>query len=197
MGRDSSVPFQLDWFNVTYRSIYSIIGMLVLLAGAGAGYWYYHFIHAPRNNALAAIERAEKRFDEAAALEGDDQIDEIVSGASVALREGRDSFRSMRFDEARVAAINSENLSLKALRLAGEQDASTRLVRFYRIEGDVRVKRSGEFSWEQARKKMVLGVGDQVKTSSSGSTQLIYFDGPSRRSSPGRCSRSATFTRIP
>ena len=33
------------------------------------------------------------------------------------------------------------------------------------MEGDVRVKRSGEFHWESASPKMLLKVGDQIKTS--------------------------------
>ncbi len=58
-------------------------------------------------------------------------------------------------------------------------------VRIYRLEGDVRVKRAGEFNWEAADRKMTLRVGDQIKTAASGSVQLIYFDGTMTTINPG------------
>ena len=53
------------------------------------------------------------------------------------------------------------------------------------MEGDVRVKRAGEFNWETADRKLLLRVGDQVKTGGSGSVQLIYFDGTLTTINPG------------
>ena len=35
-------------------------------------------------------------------------------------------------------------------------------MRFYRIEGDVRYKKAGEFSWESAGPRVAMGIGDQV-----------------------------------
>ena len=186
MARNARMPFHLDWFNVTYKSVFVGVSLLVLLLGAAGAYWYYFFIYTPKNNAAYAIERADSRLAEAkSASTADATYQEVLDSAGVALDEARAAFSAIRYDEARVAAINSENLSLKALRLAGHKDEGTRLVRFFRIEGDVRVKRTGEFSWEQANNKMSLQLGDQVKTSSSASAQLIYFDGTVTTIQPG------------
>jgi hypothetical protein len=81
--------------------------------------------------------------------------------------------------------MRSENLSQKAIDMARGEGTTSREVRFYRLEGDIRVKRAGEFNWEQADRKMTLRVGDQVKTSSSSSVQLIYFDGTITTVQPG------------
>jgi hypothetical protein len=185
MAKGTGTGFQLDWFNVTYRSVVLSVLVVVALLGGGFGYWYYNYIYSPRASADTAIVRAERRLHEASSLRGEDRLLEVVESAEVALREARQARSSLRFDDARVAAIRSENLSLKALGMSRGQDDQARMVRFYRLEGDVRVKKQGEFSWEQADSSMVLQIGDQVKTSSSASAQLIYFDGTVTTIEPG------------
>ena len=58
-------------------------------------------------------------------------------------------------------------------------------MQFAKIEGNVRVKQAGGFSWKDANTRMSLKVGDQVKTSSTGSAEVIYFDGTVTRIAPG------------
>jgi hypothetical protein len=168
---------QVEWFNVTYRSVMVTIALSVLLLVGAGGWWYWFHLHAPRQAAGQAIERAGARFDDASSMAGPDPYAEVVDSAGSALDEARQEFAGGEWDRARVAAIRSENLSIKALELAQGNTGGARMVRFYRIEGEVRVKRAGEFSWKGADSEMVLQIGDQVKTSSSGSAQLIYFDG--------------------
>ena len=177
MARGGKSSIQLEWFNVTYRSVVTAVALVVLALAGGLGYWYYFHVHRPNSGAVEAIQQAELRLVEASSLRGESRIDEILESATVALADARSSFDSFAYDDARVSAIRSDNLSLNALRMAGGHETDTHLVRFYRIEGDVRVKRSGQFSWDNANREMVLRIGDQVKTSSSSSAQLIYFDG--------------------
>ena len=178
MAQDATNRFQLDWFNVTYRSVFTILTIAALLVGGGIGYWYYFHVYTPRAAAADAIGHAESKFTEASTLESDDErLQEVVESAQVALREARGAYGTMRFDDARAAAIRSENLSLQAIGMVKGRDAGAQMVRFYRIEGDVRVKKAGEFSWKPANPKMELHQGDQIKTTSSGSAQVIYFDG--------------------
>jgi hypothetical protein len=185
MAKGSGSSFHLEWFNVSYRSVLLAILVVILAGGGGAAYWYYSSIHSPRSEAEEAIRRADRRLGEATRLQAEDRMAEIVESAGVALREARQSYDALRYDDARVAAIRSENLSLKALAMARGQDVDERLVRFYRIEGDVRVKKRDEFSWEAADSDMLLEIGDSVKTSSSASAQLIYFDGTVTTIQPG------------
>jgi hypothetical protein len=186
MARDTTGSFQIEWFNVTYRSVFSVLTIVVLLVGGGIGYWYYFHIHEPRATAADAIANAETRITKAVKLEGaDDRLGDVVASAQVALREAREAYGSLRFDEARAAAIRSENLSLQAIGMVNGLDVDTQMVRFYRLEGDVRVKRAGQFSWDSASPKTHLGEGDQIKTSSKGSAEVIFFDGSITRIAPG------------
>ena len=178
MGRAAISRFQVEWFNVTYRSVLGVAALIVAVVGGGGGYWYVRHVHGPRNEAREAIARAERRLGEASALRNEDpRLGEVLDSAGVALRDSRDLLDRLSFDESRAAAIRSENLSRQAIGMVEGPDSGAGLVRFYRLEGEVRVKRSGEFAWEAASAKMELRVGDQVKTSSAGSAQLIYFDG--------------------
>ncbi len=178
MSRAAINRFQVEWFNVTYRSVFGVIGLVVALVGGGGAYWYVTQVHAPRSAAREAIGRAERRLADASALRSDEpRLGEVLESAGVALRDARDLLAGMRFDDARGAAIRSENLALQAIGMVDGSDAGAGMVRFYRLEGDVRVKRAGEFAWEAASARMELKMGDQIKTSSAGSAQLIYFDG--------------------
>jgi hypothetical protein len=185
MAKGSGSGISIEWFNVTYRSIFFIVLPILLLIGAAVLYWYWFYIYAPQAAAQDAVSRAEERLGEASTVVTNDQIQEVLLGASTALEEAKGHLGAKRYNDARVAAIRSENLSLKILGMARGQQETDRLVRFYRIEGDVKVKKRGEFSWESANSRMVLHIGDQVKTSSSASAQLIYFDGTVTTIEPG------------
>jgi predicted phage tail protein len=67
----------------------------------------------------------------------------------------------------------------------GAHAADDAQVNFHRVEGDVRVKRAGGFSWESADVETPLGIGDQIKTSASASAEIIYFDGTKTTIQPG------------
>jgi hypothetical protein len=175
----------LDWFNVSYRSVVltgvTIAGALVLAV------WYAFFYtpSKPRAEASEAIHRAEERNNEAAQYPASDRLDEVRGSARSALGEARDAFQRQQYDDARVAAIRAENFAQKAIDMARGEGTVSKEVRIYRLEGDVRVKRAGEFNWEEADRKLTLRVGDQIKTAASGSVQLIYFDGTMTTINPG------------
>jgi hypothetical protein len=173
----SQGTIQVEWFNVTYRSVILLIVLGLALVGGGGGYWYYTSYLAPRTEAQSAIVRADSRLVEAATLLDEGVVEELVDSARGALRTARDQFDERDYQGAAFTAIRSENFSLRALSLVkGKQDQSHG-VQIQDVEGDVRVKQSGEFSWKHAKRGMVLQIGDQVKTSSRGKAKLLYFDG--------------------
>ncbi len=175
----------LDWFTVTYRS--AVLGGVLLLAAAGVGAWFV-FSYSPgkpRQEAEEAIGRAEDRLTEALRYPSTDKLDDARGSARSALAEGKDAFSRRQYDDARVAAMRSENFSQKAIDMARGEGTASKEVRVYHMEGDVRVKRAGGFNWDPADRKLTLRVGDQIKTASSGSVQLIYFDGTVTTINPG------------
>ena len=136
----------LDWFNVTYRSLGLAAAVVTALAAVAlAAYWFYFAGAGPKAEAEEAIGRAASRLSEASTYRGDERLDEVRASARAALDEARTEFDGKRWDTSRVAAIRSENLSQKAIDMARGQGLVSQEVRFYRIEGDVRVKRAGEF----------------------------------------------------
>jgi len=175
----------LDWFTVSYRSVAAVIVLLLAAILAGGWYWLFYAPSKPRQEAQEAISRAVERMTEAAGYSATRHLDEVRGSARSALAEARDAFQRRQYDDARVAAIRSENFSQKAIDIARGEGAASKEVRIYHLEGDVRVKRAGEFNWESADRKMFLRVGDQVKTAGSGSVELIYFDGTLTTINPG------------
>jgi hypothetical protein len=164
-----------------------VTGILaVLTIGVlGGGYWYYTGYLAPRGNAQEAIARADGRLAEAAGRLDGGRIDELVTSARVALGESRKQFRSSDYKNAQFTAIRSENFSFRALSLADGKKNESVGVQVQSVEGDVRIKHAGEFSWKRAESGMVLSMGDQVKTSSRGKAKLLYFDGTETSIEPG------------
>jgi hypothetical protein len=181
MGKKN--PILLDWFNVTYKTV--VIAVVAVVGLGGVGWYVWSQYDADKAAAADAIDRATSTLARADDLEGDERLDEIRANARVALTEARNQFSATRYENARIAAIRSENLSQQAINIASGEKMNEKVVRFYRIEGDVRVKRSGEFAWSAADSRMTLNEGDQVKTASSASAQLIYFDGTVTTVQPG------------
>ena len=83
-------PVELDWFNVSYRSLVRIGVVIVVLAAAGGIYWYQVGFKAPRENARQTIADAEEKLGQARAkVATSPKVAEIVETAGVALMEAR------------------------------------------------------------------------------------------------------------
>jgi len=183
--RQGGISERVEWFNVTYRSVITPLLVLVVL-GLGAGsYWFYFHKYVPRERARSAISRAETRIAVAVSMPENTRLTEIVGNARVHLGEAREVFTAGGFEGALVAAIRAENLATQAIEIAGGNEENSRVVRIQLTEGEVRVKLAGSFSWRDAEPGAVLRVGDQVKTSSNGSAELLYFDGTVTTIRPG------------
>ena len=175
--RASTSTYYVDWFNVTYRSVFTFAGIALAAVAAAAGYWYYANVYKPKTASIAAIEQASGAHRQARGFDVDGELAKHVKRAGDALNEARGDFDAHRYRDAQFSALHSLDLSRKVIEVVGGQESRGYNVRFYRLEGDVRVKKAGEFSWENADASMELRAGDQVKTSSNGSAQVIYFDG--------------------
>ena len=115
----------------------------------------------------------------------DEPLRQMVGRAEVHLTMARTEFTKADFDNSSFAAMRSEDLSLKVIGTVGGPRSESRLAKMNRVEGNVRVKQAGSFSWSTAEKGMTLRTGDQVKTSSSSTAEVIYFDGTVTRIQPG------------
>lgn len=166
----------LDWFTVSYRSAF-LTGLAILLIVAAAVWWFGFAPGGDKADAAEAIRRAGEKVAEAFTYPAGDRVDEYRGSARSALEEARTAYHDQRWEEAGYAALRSEGLAQKAIDLARGDGAADREVRLSRLEGDVRVKRVGEFAWEPATRNMTLRVGDQIKTAENGSAEIFYLGG--------------------
>lgn len=175
----------LDWFNVSYRTLYSIGFALLVVLCAGSWFVYQKFIYegSPRAEARLAIDQAEEALDKAGPMTQQDTTTELKQAAQRLLADARRQYDAANYEDARKAAVESKLNADKALAIS--RGESAREVQFYRIEGDVKVKRVRELIWVDAERGMPLSVGDQVKTSSRASAQIIYFNGTITTIKPG------------
>ncbi len=182
-GQQPSVV--LDWFNVSYRSIVLAVVTLVAAGGIGSYYAWLKLVYAgsPRAEARESIDQAEDALERAGPATGQGNTIELKQTAQRLLAEARRQYDASNYQDARKAATESKLSAEKAIAI--ERGESAREVQFYRIEGDVKVKRVRELTWRSAESGMSLQTGDQVKTSSRASAQIIYFNGTITTIKPG------------
>ena len=176
----------LDWVSVRYRSV---VMLVVALVGLSAGGWlawsHFHGRNSPQTLASREIVAAESLYREASTYGKSPESAPIREKARENLAESRTLFSAERFEEARIKAILSRNNSQKIIDIARSGETIRSEARFYRVNGEVKVKRAGSLLWDPADSDAPLRAGDAIKTSSRGSAQIIYFDGSITTIKPG------------
>jgi hypothetical protein len=175
----------LDWFNVSYRALFTSLLLLIVAGGAGSYYGYLKIFYegSPKAEARQAIDEAEESLEKAGPVAYQDATTELKQTAQRLLSESRRQYDATNFMDARKAAVESKLNADKAIAIS--RGESAREVQFYRVEGDVKVKRVRELIWVEADQGMSLSTGDQIKTSSRASAQIIYFNGTITTVKPG------------
>jgi glucodextranase-like protein/FecR-like protein len=181
-GRPNT-PILLDWATISYRSIMRGVVFAVLLLALGGVVYYLRAARraTPEELALLEINRAERMYREAQAM-ADASYTRVIESAGKILDSARLSYERKDFPEARAAAQQSQSFSQKILE-GSTGEAFT--AKIYKYEGDVKIKRARQFVWDDVSASTALRVGDQIKTSSNGSAQIIYFDGTITTINPG------------
>ncbi len=184
MGQaNHKTPILLDWATISYRSIMRGVVYLVLLLALGGIFFYLRVARraTPEELALQEISRAERMYREAQAG-SDASFARVIESARKILDSARLSYERKDFAEARAAAQQSQSFSQKILEGSADESFTAKI---YKYEGDVKIKRSRQFVWDDVSANTALRVGDQIKTASNGSAQIIYFDGTITTINPG------------
>ncbi|PYS94218.1 MAG: hypothetical protein DMF50_12745 [Acidobacteria bacterium] len=191
-NRDTPMPPErqrpqilLDWATISYRSIMRGVVYVVLLVALGGLVFYLKAARraTPEEAALQEIGQAEQMYRKAQAAAGSDaRLARVIGNAQRLLDSARMSYDRQDYPGARTAAQQSESFSQKLLE---GSDAEAFTAKIYKYEGDVKIKRARQFVWDNVSSTTALRVGDQIKTASSGSAQIIYFDGTITTIKPG------------
>jgi hypothetical protein len=184
MGRARQKPqILLDWATISYRSIMRGVVYLLLVLSVGGVFYYLKAARraTPEEAALQEISRAERMYREAQTT-ADATLSRVVESARKFLDMARLSYERREFVEARVAAQQSQSFSQKVLEGSAGESFTAKI---YKYEGDVKIKRARQFVWDNISGSTALRVGDQIKTASHGSAQVIYFDGTITTIKPG------------
>jgi glucodextranase-like protein/FecR-like protein len=175
----------LDWFTVSYKTI--VLSIVFLVGAAGAVLLFFYLRSAtgvtPEGLALQELTRAERMFSEAESAAHEEQAEHVINQAGRLLESARRAYRGRSFTESRTLSQQSQAFSRKILDVTSAESSFT--AKIYRFEGDVKIKRVKQFVWENVSKNVALKVGDQIKTSSGGSAQIVYFDGTITTIKPG------------
>ena len=194
--RSENLGILLDWFTVRYATLWLVLACLVA-TGIGGGVWLWHRQGRDRREAQAEVNIADQRHREASRFGSSARLTALLQNAEAKLGEARGHFDRGDYTDARTSAIVSQNYSQQLIDIGRGEGTVKEEVRIYRLEGDVRVKRAGEFHWESASTNASLSLGDQVKTSATGTVQIIYFDGTMTTIKPGSLLEIKELTRLP
>lgn len=176
------LSIRLDWVNIPYRTVYLAGGgVLLVVVGLLLAISFREpiadLLSRARKDARTEITEAQRLLSEASAYARDSRSVILRDNASTKLDEARGKYTQRDYQDARTSAIMAQNYAQKVIDMGRGESATDREVRFYKIEGEVRVKRAGEFRWEDATTRMALRIGDQIKTGARAGAQIIYFDG--------------------
>jgi hypothetical protein len=180
-------PILLDWVNIRYRTLFQLVLVALVLVAAVTGTWSWWAHRDPvRIEARQAIEEAATRVQEAENLDlsATAFLPPLLEAARTSLTRAEEAFARTDYEDAVGYAAQARESAVAVLQARRGTEA-VQEVRFYRVEGEVKVKRAKRFDWEEAGPHTLLRPGDQIKTSSSGSAQIIYFDGTITTIKPG------------
>jgi hypothetical protein len=176
----------LDWFNISYQTLF-LVGLAVLAISVVVTLYFLGYLGGgshPRAEAYRAIRDADRLLEMAVAASDSEDYEPLRQKARGRLGAARQALAESDFRGAEHAAVESQQASRMLLaRVEGNQSVAA--VQFYKIEGNVQVKKARQLIWKDASKKMPLDAGDQIKTGSSASAQIIYFNGTITTIKPG------------
>jgi hypothetical protein len=175
-----------DWYTISLDTVRGWGIVFTLLVAAALGYFGYRAIDSHRLEMSAGRALAECRLLV-------DQVEEIGAYQSFlqefgealsSLRSAETFFAKENFGASLAAATRSRNLLesiLDALGVRGESGEA----QFILIRGDVEYRRGSQGNWRVARPRVLLRVGDFVRTADDGSAELMFFDGTLYTMRPG------------
>jgi len=170
----------VDWVYVRTRTLIALLLLLLAVGGGGAWWWLGRDGLPLAQRAVRAVAEAEEAVGQAGERVSSG---ELLTRAEHHLSLARQALSDEIYGEALTEAGNARELAVQIL--GPEDEGGQPGVRITRVDGDVRIKRAGQFMWESASERALLSMGDQIRTGARGRAQLVFFDGTLLTVQPG------------
>lgn len=167
----------IDWIVLSYRTVGKWLLIGLLSAGAVVlGYFLYQQNHeSPQIRARRQIEQAESALQNAQSSPEASHFTVTLSQAKDRLSEARDALGQAKYERAYELAIESESLSRRATGRSSRADIGD--ATFVALDGEVTLQRAGRGTWEECKLRQAIYNGDFIKTTRTGSAEIMFFDG--------------------
>lgn len=168
-----------DWYSVSVDTLraWGVLLAVVVLAVVGFfgyRYWQGHDLERRASLAIGESRQLVNR------LQGQDVVDDFraeYQSALGSLEEAAAAFSTGNFALALDRGLRSQGILESLLDAVGGRRNGPAAAQFLAVEGGVEYRRSGNSEWIDARSTVSLDFGDHVRTSGSGSAEIMFQDG--------------------
>lgn len=165
----------IDWYLISIDRLKQIGLVVLLLALAGAGWWFWHNQKTnPKTKAESAMADARQSLNALAGSADFNAHRNEFNRAQQKLDEATTHYNAGRFEQAHTIAVESQTISRAALSGGGDLESDAQ---FLTVEGDVKYQKGAAGEWKDADVRTALLNGDWVKTGDRASAELIFSSG--------------------
>ncbi len=168
-----------DWYLVSVDTLRAWTVVLVLAALVAGGFFGYRAWERNDLDRRAASTIRDART-QLGRIQGDDVLQANRSqyqSALESLNAATAAYGARQFAVALEKAQQSYRLLLGILDASGGHEGGAGQAQFISVQGRVEYRRGDGGEWLEARSRLVLYVGDHVKTGANGSAEIVFSDG--------------------
>jgi len=169
--------FNLDWFSISYRALFFWCFLISIGAVVGGYQVYQKYFHevSPEKRASDAIMEVANLVTRIEL--SSNEVEAYLVKPKMILGEARDFYRSGDFITAFDYAIEAKDKALDILQGIEHGRVGVQKATITSVEGDVKIRKSNSFKWIEGDERGRLYPGDMIRTGSSSSIRVMFFDG--------------------
>lgn len=167
-----------EWYSISVETLRGVGLLALILTVFGLGFLGYK-IYEHRTferDAVALISEVQALLQRLQKEERATGFKSELTAASQSLQDAQIAFTRHDFKSALEDARRSKNVLLSILDDLS-LPASVGQAQFISLQGEVEFRRGDTGEWEEGRSRVALHPGDYVKTSESGSAEIMFRDG--------------------